>query len=54
MDLSESASIRIYCNNCNDELMRTQVTTFATSQGGGGRSLYGPGRRVGAEISYNF
>jgi hypothetical protein len=32
----------------------TQVTTFATTQGGGGRSIYGPGRRVGAEISYNF
>ena len=54
MDLSDSASLRLFCNNCSDELIRTQVTTFASSQGGGGRSIYGPGRRVGAEITYNF
>jgi iron complex outermembrane receptor protein len=54
MDLSESMSLRLYCNNCSDELIRTQVTTFATAQGGGGRSIYGPGRRFGAEFTYNF
>ena len=54
MDLGDSVSLRLFCNNCSDELIRTQVTTFATSQGGGGRSLYGPGRRYGAEITYNF
>ena len=54
MNLNDSTSLRLYCDNCSDELMRTQVTTFATTQGGGGRSIYGPGRRVGAEISYNF
>lgn len=54
MDLGDSVSLRLFCNNCSDELIRTQVTTFATSQGGGGRSIYGPGRRYGAEITYNF
>jgi outer membrane receptor protein involved in Fe transport len=54
MNLNDSTSLRLYCDNCSDELIRTQVTTFATTQGGGGRSIYGPGRRVGAEISYNF
>lgn len=54
MDLNESISLRLYCNNCSDELIRTQVTTFATAQGGGGRSIYGPGRRFGAEFTYNF
>ena len=54
MDLNESMSLRLYCNNCSDELIRTQVTTFATAQGGGGRSIYGPGRRFGAEFTYNF
>ena len=54
MDLGDSVSLRLFCNNCSDELIRTQVTTFATSQGGGGRSIYGPGRRYGAEVTYNF
>jgi len=54
MDLGDSVSLRLFCNNCSDELIRTQVTTFATSQGGGGRSIYGPGRRYGAEMTYNF
>lgn len=54
MNLNDSTSLRLYCDNCSDELIRTQVTTFATTQGGGGRSIYGPDRRVGAEISYNF
>ncbi|MDA9625393.1 TonB-dependent receptor, partial [Luminiphilus sp.] len=35
MDLGDSVSLRLFCNNCSDELIRTQVTTFATSQGGG-------------------
>ncbi len=53
-DINDNQSIRAFCNNCSDELYKTQVTTFAMFFGGGGRSIYAPGRRMGVGYTFNF
>jgi iron complex outermembrane receptor protein len=37
-----------------DDISQLETSIPSVSMGGGGRSIYGPDRRVGAEISYNF
>ena len=57
--VSDQLRVRVFCNNCNDELYKTQVTTFSpwppgTMDGRSGRASYARTRRAGIELTYDF
>ena len=51
--VDEAYSVRLYCNNCLDEDYMLNFTTFPSAFGGG-RRTWDYGRRVGAEVAFNF